>query len=206
MRILKKVLITSIFAFAFWLNCYPAYAYTGYAGGDTRLNWAAQGARDAKKFLDSAGYSTTTYIGSSFTYESVRDQVPYVRVFYVNCHGKASPKEIITDAGKYSVTPSAMYTWTRGFYKFAFLDACHSGETKEFYNSFNMSDGDGQAHAFLGWNNTADDNATYATFTSTVLQNLAAGSTVNDSVWAARQRTGVTNYQIYGNYNATLYN
>lgn len=205
MKKVKNVITGLIISLSIGLVYQSASAYTGYSGADTRLTWARQQAADAKRYLDSAGYATTTYIGSDFTKSSIQNVVPSVRVFYVSCHGSTTPS-IITDAGAQSVTASELYSWTRGFYKFAFIDACHSGETSKFYNAFNMSDGDGEYHAFLGWDGYSYDNASYATFNAAVFEKLASGQTVNDSVWAARVRTGITNYHIYGNYSTTLYN
>lgn len=182
-------------------------AYSGYAGADENVPSAAFQAENAKYYLDRSGYDTNLYIGSSFTKQSVRSVVPSVRVFYVSCHGSQNvfvthPTSSVTE----SIDSNEMYSWTRGFYKFVFIDSCHSADTKQFYYAFNMVDGDGLNNAFLGWKGTTPSGGISNTFSTTVFQRLTAGDTVNDAVWLARCRTGLTNYQIYGNYKTTLYN
>lgn len=207
MNKIKKIVMMMTFSLTLGFSYQSASAYTGYAGADTRLAWASQQASDAKSHLDHAGYATTIYKGSSFTQSSIQTVVPTVRVFYASCHGSSTtPRSIVTNVGTEWVYSSEMYSWTRGFYKFAFIDSCYSGDTKDFYSSFNMVDGDGKYNAFLGWKGESYDTSGYATFTHAVFESLDGGMTVNDAVWTARSRTGITNYQIYGNYSSTLYN
>ena len=92
-----------------------------------------------------------------------------------------------------------LYTNTR-FYKFAFIDACYSANNQSLYNAFNMSDGDGQSHAYLGWIGPGQDTYSYYSFSSKVLNDLYYGNDLNTSVWNARVFSGVTNYQIYGDW------
>ncbi|MBE6052796.1 MAG: hypothetical protein E7212_02610 [Clostridium sartagoforme] len=206
MKFMKKSLVILIFsAFIMIFNeCNFAEAYTGYAGGDGGLYYASAQARIAKYYLDLMGYSTTEYTGVNYTKSSVSSNVANVGVFYVSCHGSSNASAFWTNQSQSKITSSELYSWTRGFYKFGFIDACHSGETQAMYNALNMSDGDGASHAFLGWNDLSYDNYDYYIFTMYVFEKLAEGYTINDAVWTARQKSGVTNYQIYGDYQMTM--
>ena len=204
MNIFKKLFISVVILSTIMVNTTTASAYTGYVGADEDVPNAVRQAEVAKYYLDRSGYNTTLYAGSSFTKASIKNVVPSVRVFYVSCHGGGGGYYFCTK--NENVYAREIYEWTRGFYKFVFIDACQSADSKRLYNAFNMVDGDGLNNAFLGWKGLAYSSGAYFTFSNTVFERLTAGATVNDAVWTARSRTGITNYQIYGNYKTTLYN
>ncbi|MDD9150905.1 hypothetical protein OYT88_20515 [Sporolactobacillus sp. CQH2019] len=207
MNFIKKGVITLIFAsFIMLFNGWTLTdAYTGYAGADGDLSYATAQAKVTKAYLDQMGYYTTLYTGSSYTEASVKNNVPSVRAFYTSCHGSSNASAFWTNNASESVTSSELYSWTVGFYKFAFIDACHSGESKAMYSAFNMVDNDGKSDAYLGWIGLSYDSANYTNFTTAVYELLDQGETINSAVWTARTRTGITNYQIYGDYQMTMY-
>lgn len=190
-----------------------ASAYSGYVGtyevnpnnpSNTWNGWS-ETSYAARTCFDNTGYSTSGryFSGTAFTRSSIQNNVGAVRTFYTNSHASATAIQPYSGG---IVTSNELYSWTRGFYKFVFVDGCSSG-SYEMAKAFNMVMNSGQNCAYLGWNQTITTSNSYVNFTVQMFTRLKTGQTVNNAVWYAYVSSGIPQvYYIYGNYNTTMYN
>lgn len=191
-------------------NSVQAYSYSAFVGAYNNLPGSYNCSLYAKNCF-SAKASRVFYHYNEFTYYDISTEVKNIGAFYVDCHGGndgvsstsfPGTTRLSIQTDDFSMNSDDMYSYTSGSYKFVFIDACHSGESKAWYYAFNMKTYTGGA--MVGWNGPASTDSSYQTFTQILMGQLQNGHTVNDSLWSAYINTGVNNYVMYGNGNLTL--
>lgn len=202
MKLKIKSLIMALAVITFFSLSPKVYAENAFSGRDMYFYYSTNQAQFAQQAFNNWGYSCNVPSGTNFTKATIFSKVGSDVCFYVSGHGNVD-YIFAGYNGSEQISYSEMAQYTRGFYKFVYTDTCLTGSNGNMAAAFNISNGDGQNHAYLGWNKVTYDNYQYSLFTQRVFTDLTAGSNLNDSLWDAHLMYGATGYSVYGNYFMT---
>lgn len=195
--------ITLVFMLISLVSVKALAAPVAHLWADATLPQSYNGPYYVGNALSNYGLSVTKFINTTFNKADFLNELSKPYVIYYSGH--ASSDAIST----YLITPGGGYVYANdiknrafGHYNIIYFSACRAGETNAMANAFGITSEENEA--FVGFKDAVPASWTQTVFDKTVFESLASGKNINDSVWRARTDTGITNYAIYGNYNATL--
>lgn len=178
-----------------------ASAVTGYSNFDKSFVFSRTQAEVAERFFNKWGYTCNVPLYTSFKKPDILAAIPNVTTFYVSGHGNVGR---IIDGYSNRIYASEIDAASVGFYKFVYTDTCSTGTDGTVAAAFNITNGDGLNHAFLGWTKTITDSPWYYDFTYSLFNHLDSGKNLNDACWSAHIYSGVSGYKSYGKWDMTI--
>lgn len=195
----KKILLTTTLVTT--ITAVPAFADKAFVGTLSELSYTSQCEEYAEEGFQNRGIASLVY--TNFTRNNFINNVPIVTCVYIDSHGGRQGTEelrVITSSGG-DVTSMDADFYSKGYYKFVFMDTCHSADTNAWYRAFHMKGNNGGL--MLGWKAVADQTLT-CYYTYFLFNKLGSGSNYGSAMYNAYLETKVSNYGYFGDANGTL--
>lgn len=194
----KVLLVTMITVFC--LMFFSSTAFAAYAYNYGRTNgfvYASDCVGYAHAAWTKLGFTSSRYLGSSFTAGTFLANCPYGNGVYAYTHG--SPDSLLDNASGIIYRWDVNYRRNSDWKRLVFLDACKTADNSNWAAAWGIRTGDGDKHAFIGWVGYAYDSWRYANFRRAFWDKVGARRPIKEALVYAWIVTDITNCKWYGN-------